>query len=177
MRLFIAINFNSETKSRLIALCNELRRDFGHGRFSLPENLHLTLTFLGECDVKQTAAVKSAMDVIVFESFDLMIDSIGFYRCDGGDLWWAGVQKHEMLLKLHQNLTTALQQNGIECDKRKYSPHVTLGRKVVTKTQPREIEPFGETVAKIELMKSERIDGKLTYTAIYVKGAESTHEN
>ena len=89
----------------------------------------------------------------------------------------AGVQKHEMLLKLHQNLTTALQQNGIECDKRKYSPHITLGREIVTKVQPREIEPFGETVAKIEFMKSERIDGKLTYTAIYDKGAESTHEN
>ena len=174
MRLFIAINFNSETKNRLIALCKELRRNSSHGRFSLPENLHLTLAFIGECDAKQTVAVKSAMDVTVFEPFDLVTNSIGCYRRDSGDLWWTGVQKHEMLLKLHQTLTTALQQNGIECDRRKYSPHITLGREIVTKTQPREIEPFGETVAKIELMKSERIDGKLTYTAIYVKGAEST---
>jgi hypothetical protein len=33
--------------------------------------------------------------------------------------------------------------------------------------KPQQIEPFGETVASIELMKSERINGKLTYTSIY----------
>ncbi len=56
-------------------------------------------------------------------------------------------------------------------DGRKYSPHITLGREVVTDAAPWQIEPFGETVTGIDLMKSERIGGKLTYTAIYSKGA------
>ena len=57
-------------------------------------------------------------------------------------------------------------------DGRKYSPHITLGREVVTDTRPWRIEPFGETISTIDLMKSERINGKLTYTAIYTRKSE-----
>ena len=48
-----------------------------------------------------------------------------------------------------------------------YSLPITIGREVVMKAEPWQTPPFGETVTKIELMKSERINGKLTYTAIY----------
>ncbi len=59
---------------------------------------------------------------------------------------------------------------GFTLDKRKYSPHVTLGREVVADWSPRRVEAFGETVSSIELMKSERVQGKLTYMAIYTRG-------
>ncbi|MDR0434023.1 MAG: hypothetical protein LBH21_03030 [Gracilibacteraceae bacterium] len=49
---------------RLLALRDELRGKSERGRFSAPENLHLTLTFLGECDGKQIAAAKS--DIAAF---------------------------------------------------------------------------------------------------------------
>jgi len=167
VRLFIAINFNMETKNRLLALCDELRGVSSRGRFSLPENLHLTLAFLGECDAKQTTAIKTLMDAVIFKPFDITIDCIGRYKRDGGDLWWAGIYENGDLLELHTNLTTGLLENGFVCDKRKFNPHITLGREIITKAQPRQIEPFSETVKKIELMKSERIGGKLTYTAIH----------
>ena len=47
MRLFIAINFDEETKQSIIAVQRRLR-EWGRGNFSHPENLHLTLAFLGE---------------------------------------------------------------------------------------------------------------------------------
>ena len=53
MLMFIAINFNNDTRSQLLALRDELSGKSESGRFSLPENLHLTLAFLGECDGKQ----------------------------------------------------------------------------------------------------------------------------
>jgi 2'-5' RNA ligase len=62
---------------------------------------------------------------------------------------------------------------GFEMDGRKYNPHITLGREVVTDAKPWQIEPFGETVGSIELMKSERINGKLIYTEIYTKEMEN----
>ena len=71
MRLFIAKNFNNDTCARLLALRDELLGKSESGRFSLPENLHLTLAFLGECDGKQTSAAKSALDAISFEPFDI----------------------------------------------------------------------------------------------------------
>jgi len=64
MRLFIAQNFTPETKSRLLTLRDDLRAQSTRGNFSLPENLHLTLAFLGECDAQQTAAAKQAMTAV-----------------------------------------------------------------------------------------------------------------
>ena len=60
MRLFIAINFSDKTRSRLLALRDELRLHSERGNFTAPENLHLTLVFLGECDDRQTAAAASS---------------------------------------------------------------------------------------------------------------------
>ena len=167
MRLFIAINFNEDTRAQLVFMRDELRSLSNRGNFSATENLHLTLAFLGECDAKQAAAAKSAMDAVAFEPFPLKIERAGRFRRNGSDLWWAGVQASKPLLALHGDLTDKLIAAGFALEKRKYSPHVTLGREIDTDAAPWTVEPFGETVMKIELMKSERINGKLTYTAIY----------
>ena len=173
MRLFIAINLNEETKNKLLSLCDELRNSSVQGKFSLPENLHLTLAFLGECDNKQTADIKAVMDSTVFQQFELIMDCIGRFKRNGGDLWWAGVRSNVILLELQRTLTTGLCQKGFALDQRKYSPHITLGREVTTDMNPRQIPQFAETVLSIDLMKSERIKGILTYTAIYTKKAST----
>ena len=167
MRLFIAINFNPDTRARLLALRDELRSRSERGNFSLPENLHLTLAFLGECDAKQTAAAKSAMDAVSFKPFDVHIERVGRFKRNGGDIWWAGLRGSKPLMDLQRELTERLIGAGFALEKREYKPHVTLGREVVTDAAPWQIEPFGETVSGIDLMKSERIAGKLTYTAIH----------
>ena len=168
-RLFAAVNFDDTTRSRLLLLCDELRSRSERGNFSLPENLHLTLAFIGECDMKQAAAAKNSIDAINFERFDIRIERVGRFRRHGGDVWWAGLRKSEPLLRLQSELTLSLIDAGFALDRREYKPHVTLGREVVTDAVPWQIEPFGEAVSSIELMKSERIAGKLTYTAIHIK--------
>jgi 2'-5' RNA ligase len=167
MRLFVAINFGLATRARLLVLRDELRKSAVSGSFSVPENLHLTLAFLGECDAGQSAAAKAALDVLGFAPFPIVIDRVGRFRRDGGEVWWAGVREDEQLGNLHSELTDKLIAVGFELEKRKYSPHITLGRKIVTRESPKEIEPFTEMVASIELMKSKRVNGKLTYTAIH----------
>jgi len=181
MRLFIAINFNNDTRSRLLALRDELQSKSVRGRFSLPENIHLTLAFLGECDGIQATTVESVLDTVNFIQFDIAVDCIGRFpgvsakpasrggSRNGGDIWWAGLRESKPLIALQRDLTERLIAAGFSLDKRKYNPHVTLGREVKTDDAPRSIEPFGETVTKIDLMKSERVNGKLTYTAIYSK--------
>ena len=64
-----------------------------------------------------------------------------------------------------EELSDKLIAAGFNLDKRSI-PHITLGRRVMTKESPWTIRPFRETVSRIDLMKSERINGKLTYTAI-----------
>ena len=171
LRLFIAINFNDATRTRLIALRDELRTRSGRGRFSLLENLHLTLAFLGECDASQTAAAKAAMNTICFEPFDIQVEQVGRFRRDGGDIWWVGLHRSKPLLDLQRELSDELIATGFTIEKREYKPHITLGREVMMDAAPWQIEPFGETICKIDLMKSERIGGKLTYTAIHTREA------
>ncbi|MCL2300206.1 MAG: RNA 2',3'-cyclic phosphodiesterase [Firmicutes bacterium] len=167
MRLFIALNFTDEIKSRLLSLRENLRAQSQRGNFSLPENLHLTLAFLGECDARQTAAAKQAMTAVAFTPPEITIDRVGRFRRDGGDIWWAGVSEAPALMALQRDLTERLRAAGFALEQRRYSPHIPLGREVFTDAAPWAIEPFGETVSRVELMKSERMQGRLTYTAIF----------
>jgi 2'-5' RNA ligase len=166
MRLFIAINFNNDTRSRLVSLRDELRSRSKRGNFTAAENLHLTLVFLGECSAEQADIVRAVISQTAFDPFPVRIERTGRFRRDGGDLWWAGVKESKPLQDLHSDLTGGLANAGFFLEQRKYSPHVTLGRKIVTEAKPWGVSPFGETVMSIELMKSETVGGKLTYTVI-----------
>jgi len=172
MRLFVAVNFGSGVCARLTSLQGELRGKSRRGSFTLPGNIHLTLTFLGECSGEQTAAAKAALDAVCFEPFTIEIDRVGCFKRGDGDIWWAGVSESKPLLVLQNQLTDKLTDEGFVLDSRKYSPHITLGRRVEGDITGWSIEPFVETVLSVELMKSERIHGKLRYTRVYRKAAE-----
>ena len=167
MRLFVAINFGVGTIKQLAVLRDELRGSSGSGSFTLTENLHLTLAFIGECGEKQAASVKSVLEAIHFEPFEISIDRVGCFKRDGGDIWWAGLGENKPLLKLQLELSDGLIAAGFDIDKRAYNPHITIGRKVSTSMKPRSINPIKEHVSCVNLMKSERIKGKLTYTPIF----------
>ena len=170
MRLFAAINLGNATKNRLIALQDKLRKTSRGGSFTLPENLHLTLVFLGECDAGQYEAAKRAMNAVKFDPFDLTIDCVGFFKREGGNIWWTGLRESKALSNLYRDLTNNLNREGFNTETGKYNPHITLARKVMTKAAPWSIEPFSEEVYTIDLMKSERINGKLTYTSVHRRG-------
>jgi 2'-5' RNA ligase len=170
MRLFVAINFNDDTRSRLLSLRDELRSKSQSGNFSLPENLHLTLAFIGEVSPKKIDKIKAVLDTVDFAPFEATIERLGTFS--RGTLWWAGLREVKSLMNLQHEIEHKLALCGFEMDGRKYSPHITLGREVVTNEKPWRIESFGEVVTSIDLMKSERIGGKLTYTAIYSRLAE-----
>jgi len=167
MRLFIAVNFNNETRSRLLALRDELRKKSQYGNFTAPENLHLTLAFIGEVSPKQVDRIETILEMVTFKPFELIVDRLGTFS--RGTLWYAALCERKPLMLLHHEIAYKLMLCGFEMNGRKYSPHVTLGREVVTDAAPWEISPFGETVKALDLMKSERTNGKLTYTAIYGK--------
>ena len=169
MRLFIAINFDAETRSRLIALRDELRSQSVSGNFSLDDNLHLTLVFIGECSPKKIDKIKAILETVTFAPFEVTVERLGTFS--HGTLWWAGLREDKPLMNLQHEIEYKLTICGFEMDGRKYRPHITIGREVVTGVKPWEIEPFGETVSGIDLMKSERINGKLVYTPIFTREA------
>ncbi|MCL2497805.1 MAG: RNA 2',3'-cyclic phosphodiesterase [Symbiobacteriaceae bacterium] len=168
MRLFVALNFNHEVKQQLLQLAQEIQRQSSQGRFTLPENLHLTLVFLGECNSREAAAAREAIASLSFDPLELTINQTGRFKRNDGDIWWAGFQPHPPLQKLQQELVVALREAGFSLEEERYTPHITLGRQVRTTYPPGALAtPLHETVTSIQLMKSEQLAGKLTYTAIY----------
>jgi len=166
MRLFVAVNFSRETRAKLVRLRDELRAQSKSGNFSLPDNLHLTLAFLGECDAAQAGQAKAIVEGLHVTPFEAVIREVGRFRRDGGDIWWAGLKPEQGLSDVQRDLADKLTKAGFKLDRRGFTPHITLGREVSTDRKPWLIEPFAETIRAVDLMLSERIGGKLTYTAI-----------
>ena len=173
LRLFVAVNFSEDAIMRLASLRDVLRGKSKSGSFTLTENLHLTLVFIGECSGKQAEIIKSVMKEINIEPFEIVFDRIGRFKRDGGDIWWVGLGDCKPLLDLQHSLSDKLTAAGFDLDKRAYSPHITIGRKVLTSVKPHSIDRIHEQVSSIDLMKSERINGKLTYTSIFTKKLSS----
>jgi len=168
-RLFIAINFPGEIKKSIAEVRDKLKESALRGRFTFDENLHLTLVFLGDCDFKQTNDVKSVLDDAIFPRLTLTLDNAGYFKRDGGNTWWIGLKENKPLCDLQADLTERLKLKGFVLENRKYTPHVTIGREVKMPAgfvKP-EVPPASFSVSSIELMKSERIAGKLVYTPIY----------
>jgi 2'-5' RNA ligase len=174
MRLFVALNFNDDTRARLVALAGNLVGELGPrggGSFVPQENLHLTLAFLGECGAAQVSAAKAALDAVEFGPIDVMFGLVGRFRREGGDVWWVGVDESVSLMDLQRNLANALAANGFAPDGRRFRPHVTLARRVPAEPVPWSLEPFGETVRRMELMESKHVEDRLTYTSLRSKNA------
>lgn len=162
MRLFIAVRFSEEIRRELLNASDSLRSQALSGNFTRPENLHLTLAFLGETN--ETGKIKRVLDAIRAEPFPLTVGGSGRF----GDTWWVGVSKNPALTKLVDDLRKGLNEVGITVDSKPFKPHVTLARQIVHDGPIILDVPMTEmTVARVSLMKSERINGKLTYTEVY----------
>lgn len=173
MRLFIALVFDNETVERLSVLRDALHDQSERGFFVSRENLHLTLDFLGECSAEERDNAIKAIDSISFSSFPVLLDRIGTFSRDEGNIWWVGVKESMTLMKMQKELHSALVDYGLHVENRKYRPHITLGRRVITSARPGVLNiPIETTAEKIVLMLSERGEHGMIYTSLYEKTAK-----
>lgn len=173
MRLFIALTFSDEVKNNLCELIVRLRTNSLQGNFSSRSNLHSTLAFIGDTD--DVEGVKAAMDEVTAQPFTLEVSGYGIFKKRTGNIHWAGIKTCDELETLRAQLMEKLKERGFKPDEAEFKPHLTLGREVVTAasfnpaTFSRGVPKQTQLVEDITLMKSESVDGKLTYTPIYVK--------
>jgi 2'-5' RNA ligase len=132
MRLFVALTLPEDIRQRLSGLANGLPG----ARWVKPENLHLTLRFLGEVDNLAAADVDDALAKIQCPGFDLGLNGIGHFG-EGRKLraLWVGVDASAELLRLREKIEQALIRVGLPPEPRKFKPHITLAR---FKSNPRE---------------------------------------
>lgn len=177
MRLFYAVNFSSDVKDRLAGLQNGLKPELERGRYTLYDNLHLTLVFLGEVPEERKAILLDITDRLCFEPFQLSITGLGRFRRDGGDIIWAGITDRSpldggRLQAVYRRLSGEVRRASFRIEDRPYTPHLTLVRDARLRQgfslseYAEKTEPITATVTKVSLMKSENLGGRLIYTAL-----------
>ena len=125
MRLFVGIELPWELKQRLAVLAGGVPG----ARWVPVENYHLTLRFIGEVPKHQAEEIDHALAALRTRAFSLTLAGVGTFSKGGRDTQlWAGVERNPQLDHLQAKIETALQRTGLEPERRRFAPHVTLAR-------------------------------------------------
>jgi 2'-5' RNA ligase len=127
LRLFFALWPDDATRARLADWTQAIHRASG-GRAMRPENVHLTLAFLGSTDAALLPSIVAAASRVAPRRFTLRIDEPGYWRHN--QIAWAGVREvPPELAALVGDLRAALLGASVPFDVKPFVAHTTLVRK------------------------------------------------
>lgn len=124
-RLFIGLELPANCRETLVKVDPRVK-----GVRWLPaEQMHLTLSFLGEVGPAKQEHLREALAAVHVPPFFLPIQGVGIFGGSRPTVVWAGVgQGHPHLFALHKHIQDAVLRAGIEPDLRPFHPHITMGR-------------------------------------------------
>ena len=126
MRLFVGLELPWEVRQRMALL---MGAGIPGARWVPAENYHVTLRFIGEAPRHLADEIDHALAALKAPSFALTLAGIGTFAKGGrSQSLWLGVARSEPLERLQSKIETALQRCGLEPERRRFQPHVTLAR-------------------------------------------------
>ena len=133
MRTFIALELSSQLRESLGALIRDLKGPRGiKGRWVPPENIHLTLRFLGEIREDQVEAIGDLLEAVARDTmpFSMSLEGLGAFPSSFRPrVLWVGVKKGlEVLEKIYNQLEEGLFKLGFPPNDKAFKPHLTLAR-------------------------------------------------
>ena len=135
MRLFVALEIPTEVRDGFGALITELRAadssfSKNRARWVRPENLHVTLKFIGHVDAGKLDAIQAALaEVRVDRQIELRFRGLGFFpNGKRPRVFWAGIEGSPNLAPLAAEIEARLAKVGISGETREFVPHLTLAR-------------------------------------------------
>ena len=124
-RLFVALELPDDVRESLTAL----QQGLSGMRWTAPNNLHLTLRFIGEVPLTQVEKIRRALEDIQEKSFSLRLCELGFFDRKPQAVLWAGLDASQSLLMLKNRVDAALAKHAeLPLPQERFSPHITLGR-------------------------------------------------
>ncbi|MHB0945709.1 MAG: RNA 2',3'-cyclic phosphodiesterase [Sedimentisphaerales bacterium] len=133
MRLFIAIDIDDTVKSAVVKLQSQLKQGLRNGnglKWVPPEQMHLTLKFLGEVDNGRIDEIGEAIKTACFEkkAFEFELSAVGTFGRPTKVLWLGSEKQSSELIALAESVEQAMQELGFEKENRPFSAHLTLAR-------------------------------------------------
>lgn len=172
---FLAVDFTADARHALAAaLADASPGPPVPGKRPPPENWHITLRFLGECDELATDSVLKELD----ETLDLsrgVTHTIGlatFPRASKAGVLYAAIADDEGLLSsLSTVCEEAARDVGFSPEERPFVPHITLSRLRPTMDLRRLLDSFADfrvplEVNEVTLFRTHRTSSGVRYEAV-----------
>lgn len=125
IRLFVALTLPDAVRERLALV----RAPLPGARWVPPENMHLTLRFIGEVEPAAAAEIDAGLSRISADAFTIEFARLGTFGSRGRvRTLWAGIERSEPLAHLQAKTEAVCVRAGLVPERRKFHPHVTLAR-------------------------------------------------
>jgi 2'-5' RNA ligase len=132
IRSFLAFELPLEIKNVVVRVSEELRQSTLNARWVKVDNIHLTVVFMGNIETEDIPAIARGVKEVcqAFGPFDLSLKGIGcFPNRRNPRVIWLGLDGDlEPMSDFRDALQGHLTGFGIKEEKRKFKPHLTLGR-------------------------------------------------
>ncbi|MGD0077097.1 MAG: RNA 2',3'-cyclic phosphodiesterase [Sedimentisphaerales bacterium] len=135
MRVFIAIDIDDKIRKAIADVQKQLNAKVdirkGDVKWVEPDNIHLTLKFLGEIDDSKLSEVKEITEQVAaaHNKFNLDIESVGSFGGRSAKVVWVGAGKGtDELLALQKDLDEQLTLADFPSEDREFSAHLTICR-------------------------------------------------
>ncbi|NVM53124.1 MAG: RNA 2',3'-cyclic phosphodiesterase [Candidatus Helarchaeota archaeon] len=130
MRCFLCIEIKKPVIiTKILQFQDEFKPIDARIKFVEAENLHFTLKFLGNIEPTIIDEIYSTMKKVPFSAFPINFETVGSFPASRPRVIWIGISEGRDELS---SITTYLNQNlknlGFKPEKRKFSPHITIGR-------------------------------------------------
>ena len=177
-RTFISIDVNDEVLNSLKPVQEDLSDTGADLKLIKPQNIHMTLRFLGDVSESRLGVVEEAIEGIThFEPFEINLEGLGvFPEPSYIRVVWAGVSKgSDNLCDIKESLESDLSDHGFSKDDKDFTPHFTIARvksgkakdKLNAIVEEKSDEFFGSVdVDNVELRKSELTSEGPVYSTI-----------
>ena len=129
MRLFTALQISAGTRAALLELLDQLA-PAATFHWSPPENLHITIKFIGECPGEKYESLRQVLAGIAgVGPVDIAVRGLGWYpNPHSPRVLFAGIPAGPALQELHRRTDAACAAIGIPAESKKFNPHLTLAR-------------------------------------------------
>jgi RNA 2',3'-cyclic 3'-phosphodiesterase len=133
LRAFIALELPAELQNAISHSTAPLRKALSRSvvRWVPPQNLHLTLKFLGDISPARLEQLAEALAVetVLHPAFSLSVGSFGaFPNVNRARVLWIGLDAPATLFSLQSGIEAVTTRLGTPPEERKFSPHLTIGR-------------------------------------------------
>jgi 2'-5' RNA ligase len=123
-RLFAGL----EVPSQVTSVLSMLRGGLPGARWVEPSDYHITLRFIGDIGNRQASEIDSLLADMSRRPLALRVSGLGSFGGDKPHSVYAAVQPTREISDLQAEVDRLVRACGVEPDKRKFQPHVTLAR-------------------------------------------------